>query len=491
MSTPTRSVHAAVDIGASSGRVIAGVVEDGHVQLHTVHRFPNGAESSDGHLRWDLSGLFEEVLRGLTELARRFGDVTSIGIDTWAVDYGLLDADGRLLAEPVSYRDDRTTPEVLDAVHRRVSPAELYAVDGLQFLPFTTVYQLAAEQRDHAVWDRVASVLLLPDLIAYWLTGERRTEVTNASTTGLLDARTRTFSPDLLHRLDLPDDLFWPLIEPGAVQGVLLPQVAERTGLPSGVRVVAVGSHDTASAVVGVPATTPRWAYVSSGTWSLVGLELDEPLLSDESRAANFTNEGGVDGRIRFLRNVGGLWLLSESLRAWAEAGEPADLDALLAEAAALPPGGPTIDVDDERFIAPGRMPERIRAACRDAGQRPPGTAAEVVRCVLESLAAAYAATLDQAGRLTGREVEVVHVVGGGSQNALLCQLAADRSGRTWLAGPVEATALGNVMVQARSAGSLAGSLESMRAGLADGLDLKRYEPRPVAAAPTPAGARA
>ena len=474
----TRTVHAAVDIGASSGRVVAGVVDDGRVELHPVHRFPNGAARDGGRLRWDLSGLFAEVLTGLRLLGEQFDRVVSIGVDTWAVDYGLLDADGRLLAEPTAYRDDRTTPALLAGVHAKVDAADLYAVNGLQSLPFTTVYQLAAEQQD-PLWPRVRHAVLLPDLIGYWLTGELRTEVTNASTTGLLDARTRTFSGELAARLDLPADLFPPLVQPGERLGQLLPAVAAETGLPPDVAVVAVGSHDTASAVVGVPATEERWAYVSSGTWSLVGLELDAPVITPESRAANFTNEGGVDGRTRFLRNVGGLWLLSESLRDWADRGEPAELGPLLEQAAALPAGGPLVDVDDDAFIAPDDMPERIRRACRDAGQEAPGTAPEVVRCVLASLAAAYARTLDQAERLTGRRVEVVHVVGGGAQNTLLCRLAAEACGRTVLAGPVEATALGNVMVQARTAGSLSGSLEELRRATAARLDLRRYEPHP------------
>jgi rhamnulokinase len=472
-----RTVHAAVDIGASSGRVVAGVVTDGQIELHTVHRFANGAVRADGRLRWNLRGLFAEVLTGMTRLGERYGEVTSIGVDTWAVDYGLLDADGRLLAEPTAYRDDRTTPAVLAGVHARVGAEELYAVNGLQSLPFTTIYQLAAEQQD-ALWPRVRHAVLLPDLLGYWLTGELRTEVTNASTTGLLDARTRTFSADLARRLDLPPHLFPPLVQPGERLGTLLPEVARTTGLAAGTTVVAVGSHDTASAVVGVPATEARWAYVSSGTWSLVGLELEAPVLTAESRAANFTNEGGVDGRTRFLRNVGGLWLLSESLRDWAEHGEPPELEPLLAAAAALPSGGPRVDVDDDAFIAPGGMPERIRQACRTSGQAVPRTQAELVRCVLESLAAAYARTLDQAERLTGRSVEVVHVVGGGAQNTLLCQLAADACRRTVLAGPVEATALGNVMVQARTAGSSTGTLEELRAATAARLDLRRYEPQ-------------
>ena len=468
-------VFVAVDIGASSGRVMAARVVDGRVVLEAVHRFDNGAALRDGHLRWDLSGLFEQVLVGLAAVVERHGGAESIGIDTWAVDHGLLDADGRLLAEPVAYRDDRTDG-VADRVHERIPAERLYAVNGLQELPFTTYYQLLASQADEH-WARVRHALLLPDLLAYWLTGERRTEVTNASTTGLLDARTRTFDAGLLDALGLPGDLFPPLVHPGETVGTVTAAVASRTGLDPATRVVAVGSHDTASAVVGVPAESRAFAYVSSGTWSLVGVELDEPVLGEESRAANFTNEGGVDGRVRYLRNVGGLWLLQESLRTWREQGREVDADALLAEAAALPAGGPVVDVDDERFIAPGDMPARIAEACARAGREAPGTAAGVVRCILDSLAVAYARTVAQAVELSGARVDVVHVVGGGSQNALLCQLTADLSGLEVRSGPVEATALGNVAVQARAAGVLTGGLEDLRAALRAGVDLRTYAP--------------
>ena len=273
----------------------------------------------DGHLRWNLSGLYAEVLTGLTELASRYPGVVSIGIDTWAVDYGLLDAEGQLLAEPIAYRDDRTDA-VIATVDDAISRERQYAVSGLQFLPFNTIYQLAAEQQG-GQWDRAAHAVLLPDLLAYWLTGELRTEITNASTTGLLDARRRSWSAEAFDALGLPADLFPPLIEPGETVGVITGEVADRTGLPATTSVVAVGSHDTASAVVAVPAAGRDIAYVSSGTWSLVGLELDEPVITDASRTANFTNEGGVDGRVRFLRNVGGLWLLQECLRDWAAEG--------------------------------------------------------------------------------------------------------------------------------------------------------------------------
>lgn len=473
--TTRPAVFAAVDIGASSGRVVAGIVGDGSITTEVVHRFPNGMHSADSHLRWNLSGLYAEVLTGLTELARRHPDVVSIGIDTWAVDYGLLDADGRLLAEPIAYRDDRTDA-VIGEVDGKLSRQRQYEISGLQFLPFNTIYQLAAEQHDDLL-GRAAHALLLPDLLAYWLTGQQRTETTNASTTGLLDAGSRSWSGEALAALGLSEDFFPPLVEPGETVGVITADVAARTGLPRTTKVVAVGSHDTASAVVAVPATERDIAYVSSGTWSLVGLELDEPVITDASRAANFTNEGGVDARIRFLRNVGGLWLLQESMREWQVAGEGVDLQTLLADAAALPADGPLIDVDDDTFIAPDDMPARIRAACRAVGQVVPETPAQIVRCILDSLAQAYAQTVVQAEELTGRRVQVVHVVGGGSQNALLCQLTADRTGRTVLAGPAEATALGNVVVQARTAGVVDGSLEDLRAVLRTGLELQRYEP--------------
>jgi rhamnulokinase len=471
----------AIDIGASSGRVVAGWWADGELHLDVVHRFGNGAAMADGHLRWDLTGLYEQVLVGLRTLAGRYPDVVSVGIDTWAVDYGLLDAEGRLLAEPVAYRDDRTEAVIVD-VHARVDPAALYAVSGLQFLPFNTLYQLTAEQRGPR-WAEAHQALLLPDLLALWLTGERRTEITNASTTGLLDARTRSWSTELFAALDLPADLFPPLVEPGEVIGTLLPGVAERTGLPERTTVVAVGSHDTASAVVGVPAADRAFAYVSSGTWSLVGVELDQPVLTEASRTANFTNEGGVDGRVRYLRNVGGLWLLQESLRTWREAGEPADQEALLAAAAELPAGGPVVDVDAPDFLPPGDMPARIRAACAAAGQPEPESAAAVVRCILDSLAVAYAETVAAAEALSGHSVDVVHIVGGGCQNELLCQLTADLSGRPVLAGPVEATALGNVAVQARAAGVLPAGLDELRVALRGGQDLARYRPAATVAA--------
>ncbi|GAA3685811.1 rhamnulokinase family protein [Arthrobacter ginkgonis] len=471
MSGAERPVFAAVDIGASSGRVILGRLEGQDVDLETVHRFPNGAQRIDGALRWDIHGIFEQVLTGLAaagERARENGErIASIGIDTWAVDYGLVAADGSLAHVPYSYRDGRGEAEVA-RVHGLIDPARLYATTGLQFLPFNTLYQLAAEPDLEG-----KQALLIPDLLAFWLTGQRRTEETNASTTGLFDAVAGEWASEFLAPLRLPEDLFAPLVSPGEPIGTLLPEIARRTGLPSRTPVVAVGSHDTASAVAAVPARSRDFAYISSGTWSLVGVELQHPVLTEASRLANFTNERGVDGTIRYLRNVGGLWLLQECLRTWAEEGRAGEGNAggstgtrladLLDAAAHLPAGGPTIDPDSPAFIAPGGMPGRIRDAVEAAGGTLGADPGRIVRCILDSLAAGYARTLAQAVELSGQRVGTVHIVGGGSQNALLCQLTADATGLPVVAGPVEATAQGNVLIQARAAGAVAGGLADLR----------------------------
>jgi rhamnulokinase len=455
-------LFAAVDIGASSGRVILGRVTGGRAELQTVHRFPNGVKEFDGGLRWDFDALCAEVLTGLaaaaTAAASRGESIASIGIDTWAVDYGLVNFDGELVAAPFSYRDDRSRAGVT-RVHHKLDPARLYATTGLQFLPFNTIYQLATEHDLEGL-----QALLIPDLIGFLLTGQRRTEATNASTTGLFVAVTGEWAAEFLAALDLPRDLFPPLVQPGETIGTLLPTMAKRTGLPAATTVVAVGSHDTASAVAAVPADGKDFAYVSSGTWSLVGVELSHPVLTEASRLANFTNERGVDGTTRYLRNVGGLWLLSECQRTWAGEGYEPALEELLDAAAALPFGGPVINAEDSYFIAPDNMPERIRAAARNSGAVLPEHPAHIVRCILDSLAAGYARTIADAERLAEVRADVVHIVGGGSQNRLLCQLTADATGKRVLAGPVEATALGNVLVQARATGLLNGGLGDLRA---------------------------
>jgi len=466
---------AAADLGAASGRVVLGRVANDRLDMVEVHRFRNRPVRVASTLHWDVLDLYRGVLDGLRVAQQRADRLDSIGIDTWAVDYGLLDGSGALLGNPVHHRDSRTDG-VMDKVLAKVPAADIYAVTGLQFLPINTLYQLVAAANDPQL--AIASQLLLvPDLLAYWLTGERGAELTNASTTQLLDVRTRGWATDLMDRLDIPRRLFPALREPGELIGHLQPAARQATGLDGNVPVTAVGSHDTASAVVGVPAASPRFAYISCGTWALVGVELDAPVLSDASRRANFTNELGVDGTVRYLRNVMGLWLLQESLRVWEEAGEYADLAALLAGAARAPALRAVVDPDDPAFLPPGDMPARIADACRRSGQDPPDGPAQTVRCIIDSLALAFRRAVRDAQRLSGHEVDVIHVVGGGARNGLLCQLTADACRRPVVAGPVEATALGNVLVQARALGAVSGGLDALRS-LARGVErLQRYEP--------------
>jgi rhamnulokinase len=455
--------------------VVVGRVGPSRLELQEVHRFPNEPVHLPDGLHWDILRLYREVLHGLRAAGQQAGEVVSVGVDGWGVDYGLLDETGALLANPHHYRDARTAGAA-DKLHAHLPFEDLYAVTGLQFLPFNTIYQLATAAGT-PVMDAARTLLLLPDLLGYWLTGNPGAERTNASTTALLDVRTGDWSPPALAAAGIGRELLAPLREPGERVGRLRDEVASETGLPGAAVVTAVGSHDTASAVVGVPADGDRYAYISCGTWALVGVELDHPVLTAESRAANFTNEGGVDGRIRYLRNVMGLWLLQESLRSWELAGRPAGLPELLAAAADQPAGGPVVDPDDPVFLPPGDMPSRIQAVCRRTGQPVPETQPGLVRCILDSLAAAFARAVADAARLSGRRVEVVHLVGGGARNRLLCQLTANACGLPVLAGPVEATALGNVLVQARAHGRLTGGLDTLRALLRETQELHRYPP--------------
>lgn len=475
------SLHVAVDLGATSGRVMVGSVGPGELRLDEVHRFGNGpvpVPAGDGdRLHTDAVGLWREVLHGLRTVGRDGTRVASVGVDSWAVDYGLLAADGSLLGTPRHYRDQRTDG-VAQRVLARVAAQALYERNGLQHLPFTTVYQLLAEA-DGPLLDRAAHVLLLPDLFGYWLSGHVGAETTNVSTTGLADVRTGRWADDLVDLAGLDRRLLPEVHEPGAVLGGLRRDVLTSTGLPGATQLVAVGSHDTASAVVAVPAVDERFAYIACGTWGLVGVELAAPVLTADSAAANFTNERGVDGRIRYLRNVMGLWVLSGCVAEWPRA----DLGDLLAAARDVPAGGPLVDIDDPRLLAPGPMVARVQALAQEAGGAVPRTPAEVVRCVVESLAQAFARTLADAVRLSGHDVDVVHLVGGGARNALLCELTADACGLPVIAGPVEATALGNVLVQARAAGDLSGSLEGLRDLVRRTSDLVRHPPR-IRAAP-------
>ncbi|MEO8262171.1 MAG: rhamnulokinase family protein [Pseudolysinimonas sp.] len=462
-----RGSVAAVDLGATSGRVMLANVGANELTLRQVARFPNGPVDAAGSLRWDITALYGGVLDGLSAAVREETALASIGVDSWAVDYALLRA-GVRQGEPFHYRDARNVPAA-ERVLAQVPAAELYRRNGLQFLPFNTLFQLAAEPQ----LDDEVRMLLIPDLFAFWLTHREVAERTNASTTGLLRIADREWDDELIARLGYPRGMFPELVDAGAVIGEVEPRVAFEIGADRPIQVTAVGSHDTASAVVAVPARSADFAYISLGTWGLVGVELDAPVLTEASRLANFTNEGGVDGRVRYLKNVMGLWLLTECVREWGD-----DLTELLAQAAAVTDPMQLLDADDPRFAPPGDMPAKIIAWFHDRGLRAPESRAATVRVILGSLAEAYARAVRQASELSGHAVSVVHIVGGGSQNALLCQLTADAVGLPVIAGPVEATAIGNVLVQARALGFVTGDLETLRALVARAFPTIRYEPR-------------
>jgi rhamnulokinase len=457
---------AAVDLGASSGRVMLGRVGPDTLVLEEANRFPNRPVRVGSTLHWDILGLYAGVLDGLRtagDLAG--GPLDSIGVDSWAVDYGLLDADGALLGNPVHYRDERTAaiPEI----------SWLYRETGIQHAPFNTIYQLLAA-RGGAQFAAAERLLLIPDLIAYWLTGVPGTELTNASTTQLIDPRTRDWAAGVAAELGLDLRLVPPLRQPGDRIGPLLPHVATETGLAPDTPVTAVASHDTASAVVAVPATGPDFAYISCGTWSLAGVELTSPVLSAASQQANFTNELGVDGTVRYLRNIMGLWLLQECMREWGIT----EVEPLLRAAADVPGLRCVVDAADSGFLTPGAMTSRIAEACRVTGQPVPATPAEYTRCVLDSLALAHRRAVRDAVRLTGQDVAVIHLVGGGARNTLLCQLTADACGMTVVAGPAEATALGNVLIQARAHG-MPGDLPTLRRLVSTTQELRHFQPSP------------
>lgn len=469
---------AAIDLGATSGRVMLADIGPGRLELEQVARFANDpVQLWNGHrtaLHWDLPGLYREACAGLTEAGRRSDRLVTVGVDSWAVDYGLL-RDGALLSLPYHYRDSRSADGV-PTVHRSIEPAELYARNGLQFLPFNTIYQLAAEKA-YGQLDLADRALLIPDLIGYWLTGRRVTERTNASTTGLLHTAGH-WDDELAERVGLPTRLFPALAEPGTELGPLLAGVAEPLGLSTGTTVTTVASHDTASAVVAVPMDSGSAAYISCGTWGLVGVEVPGPVLSEAGRQANFTNEVGADGRIRYLHNVMGLWLLSETVRQYQREGYRADLSELLAQAGEVRPVFDVFDTADPRFLAPGDMPRRIRDWYDERGLQVPMTRPEIVRAIVESLAAAFADGVERAAQLSGVPVRTVHIVGGGSQNRLLCQLTADRTGLPVQAGPVEATALGNVLISARAHRLVDGDLEALRHLVATRFPPQQYTPR-------------
>lgn len=470
-STPTRGnppTHAvaAVDLGASSGRVVLGLLGEGLLGARLVHRFPTTATELDGRLCWDIGALWQEILHGIAEAARSARAVglplAGIGIDSWAVDYGLIDDAGTLLAPPVHYRDPRGA-RGRAVIESRLSPADLYTTTGVQQLDLDTVYQLAAERPE--LLARAETLLLIPDLLVHRLTGVRAAERTNASTTGLYDPHTGTWATEVLTALGIGDTLLPPVVDPGSPAGPLT--AAARGAIAAGDAAVAadldattvfeVASHDTASAVAAIPATGPRFAYVCTGTWSLVGVELDAPVTTPAARAARLTNETGTDRTIRFLRNVAGLWPLQECLREWALAdGSPPDLPGLLAAAALRPVPDVLPDLDATDLTAPGDMPARLGAACLRAGIAVPADRPGLVAVLIAALARAQATAVRDVLAVSGHEVDAVHLVGGGARNPLLVQATERETGLVVHAGPPEASALGNIGVQARGLGLVA-----------------------------------
>ena len=465
---------AAIDLGASSGRVAVGSLDAGSLVIKEVHRFKIDAnEFEDRGLRWEWSKIVEEVKIGLLK-AQELGEIISIGIDTWAVDYGLIDSQGELIEDPYCYRDSRTDG-LMQSISDSIGAEWIYSRTGTQFIFFNTAYQLYAARNSPALTS-ASTFLLLPDLLNFVFSGVQSSDITNASTTQLLNAHTQDWAWDLIEKLELPSSIFPPLHKPGAKIGTI-----NGHGSLDGINVVAVGSHDTASAVAGVPLSPERdCAYISSGTWSLVGLELDSPVTDARALSFNITNEAGVADRIRFIKNVSGMWLLEESVRFWKKQGittTPAEL----AQAARELPRHQIINTNDPRFAKPGAMPERIAEYCLETGQSAPTTPAEFARCIFDSLADAYAISLRELEEAASVKVRQINIVGGGSSNELLNQLTADATGLPVVAGPVEATVMGNLIIQLMSAGMIS-SLEKGRKLIAQSVERKVFQPTQVKA---------
>ncbi|MGI6610450.1 MAG: rhamnulokinase [Limnochordia bacterium] len=469
----------AIDLGASSGRGVIGQLSADRLSLKEVHRFPNSPVQLGSTLYWDALRLHDEITSTIAAAAQE-GEILGLGIDSWGVDFGLLGANGELLANPVHYRDDRTNG-MMEAALELMPRSQIFERTGIQFMQLNTIYQLLAMVRAGSPLLGVADkLLMMGELFTFFLTGEGVAEFTNATTTQAYNPIQATWSSELLAALGIPRRLFPEIVPPGTCVGYLLPEIASKTGagrLP----VYLPAVHDTASAIAAVPLTGPEACYISSGTWSLMGVELTEPVINAASLAANMTNEGGVDGKFCFLKNIMGMWLLQECRRAWQQEGVDLGYDDLQALAEQAPPLVSLLDPDHPDFFAPGDMPQRIIGYLCRTGQPLPGDRGAMVRCVLESLALKYRQVLHQLEDLTGKTIEVIHIVGGGSQNALLNQLTADATGRRVIAGPVEATALGNILVQALAAGRL-GTMNEGRLLVQRSFAPAIYQPRPNAA---------
>ena len=475
-------VHLAVDLGASSGRVLAGRVLDSGIELEELHRFSNGGLHLGRRLVWNLLGQWEHICDGLARGAERYGQrVLSVGADTWGVDYVLLDRNDDLVGPCFHYRDQRTRG-MFERAFERICRDDIFRATGLQFMELNTAYQLLAMRLEESpLLDIAERFLMVPDLLHWQLTGEKVNEFTDASTTQLLDVQTGTWSREVLRALDLPESIFSTPVQPGASLGPLLPQVRDRTQLNADVQVILPASHDTGSAVLAVPAGSfaqeqPDWCYISCGTWSLLGAELASPVLSEACQRFNFTNEGGVGGSVRLLKNIAGLWILQQCREQWNREGHDWSWDQLIAMAEQAPPMVSIIDTDAEVFVAPSNMPAAIAEYCRHTGQPVPQSVGEIVRCALESLVLRYRLTLGYLEQVVGHPFKTIHMVGGGVQNHMLCQFTADACARPVVAGPVEATALGNVMMQAIGTGRLS-SIDEARALVRSARDIVHYHP--------------
>lgn len=467
----------AFDLGAESGRAILGELREGRLSLREIRRFPNGALNFRGHSHWNVFRLYEEMKESLRACAGEMReDLKGIGIDTWGVDFALLAGDGSILGLPYTYRDGRTQG-AMEHFFTRLAPERVYRLTGIQFLPINTLFQLFAMVRDNSPLLEVASDLLfIPDLFNYLFTGEKRTEFTFATTSQLYNPWKSDWDDDIFAALGISPAIMQTVVPPGSLIGEISPAICQETGLPGPVPVIAPATHDTGSAVAAVPAAADGWAYISSGTWSLMGIEIPEPICNESAREFNFTNEGGVEGTFRFLKNIMGLWLVQGCRKAWKEA-RAYSYEELTQMAAASPPFVALIDPDRDAFLNPPDMPAAIRQFCHESGQSVPESPGGVVRCILESLALQYRSVLEQLREMISWPIHTIHVVGGGAQNRLLCQFTADATGLPVVAGPAEATAIGNILVQAIAMGYI-GSLAEAREVIRHSFELVRYEPQ-------------
>ncbi|RMF44951.1 MAG: rhamnulokinase [Planctomycetota bacterium] len=484
---PSQQIHLAVDLGASSGRVVAATIRGDGIELEEVHRFTNGPVPHGKRLLWDLLGQWEQILDGLTIAAQRYGDrIRSVGVDTWGVDYVLLDVNDDPVGPCYCYRDPRLRG-ILDVAFQLMPRERIFEETGLQFIEINTAYQLLAmRQEESPLLDVAETFLMVPDYFHWLLSGEKVNEFTDASTTQLLNPVTCDWSKAVIRAFGLPEHIFLKPEQPGKVLGGVVEAVRQRTNLSPAVDVVLPASHDTGSAVLAVPAETfaderPDWCYISCGTWSLMGAELAAPVLTEECLRFNFTNEGGVQGSVRLLKNISGLWIVQQCVEQWQREGREYGWDELIAAASEAPALQCLIDTDDPAFVAPPNMSQAIAEYCQRTGQPAPTSDGQTIRCALESLALRYRYTLEKLEQLLGHSLKTIHLVGGGSRNRMLCQFAADACDRRLIAGPAEATAIGNAMMQAIGVGAI----ESIIAGrrlVRQSPDMVTYEPQPSSA---------